>query len=267
MNKYWSDRIAEAQQAILDKNIKQVEKQLKKHYQQAMQNAMDDFEATYDKLLATIEDGREATPADLYKLDRYWKLQAQLQQELTKLGDKQAAALSKAFEANFFEVYYSYSKESLPFYTQIDRASARQLIDSIWAPDGISWSQRIWKNLGQLKDTLNEELISVVTSGRPTSVLKQKLMERFGVSYNQADSLARTELANIQTQAAEQRYKDAGVTQVQFWAEKDDRQCEHCGALHGKIFPIGTPGLVPKHPRCRCQLLPVVDVPELDTNE
>ena len=86
---YWQNRMANAQSKLTSKSIKEIEKTIAKYYKDAAIKVMDDFEATYNKLLAAIEEGREPTPADLYKLDKYWQMQGQLRQELRKLGEKQ----------------------------------------------------------------------------------------------------------------------------------------------------------------------------------
>ena len=256
---YWQDRMAESQTKLTKKSIKQIERQLKKYYGAAMQQTIADFQTTYEKLLATIADGKEATPADLYKLDTYWKMQGQLKRELLKLGEKQIAALSKVFEINFFDVYYSIAVEGLEAFNTIDTAGAIQLINSIWVADGKSWSARIWDNTNKLAETLNEELLNCVITGKKTSDLKRVLQERFNVSYSAADSLARTELAHIQTEAAKKRYEDYGIEQVQIWADADERRCEVCGKLHKKIYPVGAAIPIPAHPRCRCCIVPVVE--------
>ena len=104
MSTYWKDRMALSQTALTNKSIKQIEKQLKKYYGTTMSHIISDFEATYNKLLATAGEGKQPTPAELYKLDKYWQMQGQLRQELQKLGDRQISALSKIFEINFFDV-------------------------------------------------------------------------------------------------------------------------------------------------------------------
>lgn len=255
---YWKDRMADAMNRISNKSIKQIENQLKKYYRTAMNRAISDFEAVYDKLLAAKEDGREPTPADLYLLDKYWKAQGQLKKELQKLGDKQAELLSEKFESNFFEVYYSLAEDSSKHFSTIDTESAKQLINAVWAADGKSWSQRIWDNTAKLAEMLNEELVTAVVTGSKTTELKNKLQERFNVSYSQAESLVRTEIAHIQTKAAEQSYKDAGIMYEQVWATPDERRCEVCGELHKKKFPVGT-APIPAHPRCRCTVLAVIE--------
>ena len=264
---YWKDRQAQALTNLTNKSAKSIEAQLKKYYKQTMQRAIADFEATYDKLLATMEDGREPTPADLYKLDKYWQTQAQLKTELQRLGDKEAALFSKQFETSYKGVYDSLARDSGAHYSRISTEGAQQMIKQVWAADGKVWSERIWDNTAALADTLNEKLIECVVGGKKTSDLKKALMERFGVSYNNADMLARTELAHIQTQAARQRYEDTGVEYVQIWADKDERRCDVCGKLHEKIYPVGATMPIPAHPRCRCTIVPVVDIPEEDIIE
>ena len=256
---YWKDRMALTQTKLTNKSIKQIEKQMKKYYGETMKKAIADFEATYNKVLAATEEGRQPTPADLYKLDKYWQMQGQLRQELQKLGDRQVAALSKAFEENFFEIYYSIGIPGMEAFNTIDNEMVQQMINHIWVADGKSFSQRIWENNELLAATLNDELINCVVAGKKTTDLKNMLQERFNVGYSRVDALVRTELAHIQTQAAQKRYEDYGIQKVEIWADEDERRCEVCGKLHKKIYPAGAQVPIPAHPRCRCCIVPVVE--------
>lgn len=102
---YWQKRMKEAQEKQANKSIKETQKQLRAYYIRAMKSVLDGFTATYDKLLSTIGEGEIPTPADLYKLDKYWKLQGRLKRELQRLGDNQIAELSKKFEEEFWCIY------------------------------------------------------------------------------------------------------------------------------------------------------------------
>lgn len=259
INDYWKDRQAAALAKVTKKGRIAIEKQLRKYYRTAMNRTIADFESLYNKLLAESADGVTPTPADLYKLEKYWSMQGQLKMELQKLGDKMAGKMSRIFEINFFEVYHSLKIEGRSLFSTIDAEGAKALINSIWVADGKSFSQRIWANTQKLIETLNEGLLDCVITGKKTSQLKKVLQERFNVSYNQADSLVRTELAHVQTVAAEQRYKDYGLKEVQIWADADERRCDVCGKLHKKKFKIGEHVPIPAHPRCRCCIVPVVD--------
>lgn len=241
-----------------------------KYYSKSMQTVIDGFESTYLKLLETVTDGKQPTPADLYKLDKYWKLQGELKVELQKLGDKQADLLSKQFEKQYINIYNSIAlPDTDGLFSTIDRETAQQMINNIWCADGKSWSSRIWTNTDKLQQTLNDNLIDCVVTGKKTTELKNILQNDFDVSYRRADSIVRTEMAHIQTQAAQQRYKDCGITEVEVWADKDERRCDICGELHETRHNINGVMPVPAHTNCRCVVIPVVEgnnqlIPEVE---
>lgn len=256
---YWQKRNIKSQNNLANKSINDINKQLRKYYKTTLKKTISDFEATYDKLLATVEDGREPTPADLYKLDKYWQMQSQLQKELQRLGDKELELLSKKFTQTFQDVYSHIALPSDKAFSTIDTALAEEMINRVWVADGKSWSARIWGNTEKLQEALNEEMINCVVAGKKTTDLKNLLIERFNVSYSQADALVRTEIAHIQTAAAQKRYNDYGIDMVEIWADKDERRCDTCGKLHQKRYPVNAKLPIPAHPRCRCCAIPVIN--------
>lgn len=261
---YWIDRLASNQLNLSDKTVKAINKQLIIYYGRAMERVIKDFEAVYNKILATVEEGKTPTPADLYKLDKYWEAQAQMRRELQRLGDKEKQILSKVFETHFFEIYYSIDiPDGEAAFNTIDTEVVQQLINGIWVADGKQWSQRIWENTERLAQTLNEELIHIVTTGKKETDLKKALVERFDVSYGRAQTLVRTEVAHIQTEAAKKRYQDYGIQYVEVLTAhrgggEDKKTCPICKALEGKKFPVGGVMPLPAHPNERCCLVPVV---------
>ena len=255
---WWAERTARAQAKITEKTIKETEEQLAKYYLTTQKKIIGQFEQTYNKVISSIAEGRNPTPADLYKLDAYWKMEAQVRKELTKLGDKQTELLGKKFMEEWENIYRGIAIKDDLFFGEIDTQVAQQMINSVWCADGKTWSNRVWDNVGNLQATLNENLIDCLVAGRKTSELKKGLQERFEVSFNQADTLVRTEMAHIQTQASKERYKSAGVTEVEVWADYDERRCEICGELHRTKHDINGAMPVPAHPNCRCCIVPVI---------
>lgn len=263
---YWQKRLINTQEVLTNKSVRQVENQLKKYYAKSLESAIDGFEQTYYKLLAAQEEGKAPTPADLYKLDKYWQLQAQLREELEKLGAKQIALLSHNFELYYFNIYYSINIEGATAFNTLDKPMVQQMINNIWCADGKSWSQRIWDNMNKLRETLNEGLIEIVATGKRNRDLKNLLQERFGVSYSRADALVRTEVAHIQTEAAKRRYEDYGLKEYEILGNDDDSCGNHsvdCHKMNGKKFlytemAIGV-NAPPFHPRCKCCIVPVVE--------
>lgn len=274
---YWQERIRKAQEELMDRTINQVDTQLKKYYFNVAKKCIDDFEATYNKLLADLAEGREPTPADLYKMDKYWQLQVQVRDELQKLGDRKIKLLSKAFEENWFDTYYAIvipniDLDNTRLYNTIDKSMVQQMINQIWCADGKTWSQRIWADTDRLAADLNDELIHIVSTGKSSKDLINKLrancQERFDMSYRRAATLVRTEVAHIQTEAAKKRYEDYGVQEVEVIPSHDyvnkrtgrkTETCEKCKALEGKRFPVGSVMPLPVHPNERCCLVPVIE--------
>lgn len=256
---YWFRRNILAQRKVSELNIEEIEKKLIKYYTKAQKEIVGQFVETYNKILLSITDGRTPTAADLYKLDTYWQGQSQLREILKVLGNKEAELLSEMFIKQYQDIYAAIAIPGVEAFNTLDLTMAAQVIESIWAADGKAWSERIWDNTALLAQTLEDELIHCVISGKKTTELKQILQDRFDVSYRRADMLVRTEMAHITTTAAQKRYEDAGVTEVEVWADKDERRCEHCGKLHQKRFPIDGAIPIPQHPNCRCNILPVIE--------
>lgn len=259
---YWQLRALTTQNKLTKKTIKETEEQLIKYYGRSMKKIIGQFEQTYNKVLLSIEDGKEPTPADLYKLDKYWQMQGQLQQELQNLGEKQISLLGKIFTEQYLAIYNSIQinnlEESISF-VEIDRATAEQMINLIWCADGKSWSDRIWTNTERLQEALNAGLIECLVTGKKTTELKNILQEQFNVGYNRADALVRTELAHIQTESAKKRYQDYGIQQVEIWADKDERRCPICAKLHQRKYFVNEQLPIPAHPNCRCVTIPVIN--------
>jgi SPP1 gp7 family putative phage head morphogenesis protein len=255
---YWAERMAKNQARLTNINIKDTQKELVKYYEKTFQNTIVEFENT---LLKIQKDSmyREPTPADLYKLDKYWQLQQRTARELDKLGKYEFKLFSKQFRKQYLDTYLGLALPADENFVIPSTENVQQMINQIWCADGKSWSDRVWNNTKLLQEELNEGLLNCVVSGKTTKELKDRLQERFDVSFSRADSIVRTEMAHIQTQAAQQRYKDAGIQYVQVWADYDERRCETCGALHEKLYPIGAQMPIPAHPKCRCTIIPVVE--------
>lgn len=257
---YWQDRIQNAQNALAAKRRKEIDKRMREYYIKLSKQVINEYESLYDKVLLQEANGEAVTPATLYKMDKYWALKAQVRKKLHKFGAFQAELLSKVFSIYFRDSYTSLNIDGLTAFKTLDDAAVGQVLESIWASDGKNWSQRIWDNMALLQETLEEGLVEAVATGKKTTQLKQMLQDRFSVSYNRADTLVRTEMAHIQTEAAKKRYQDYGIQEVEIWADPDERTCEVCGKLHRKKYAAGAPVPIPAHPRCRCCIVPVVDI-------
>lgn len=256
---YWQDRFQASQRAIANARQKEIDKRIHRYYKNLSRQVIADYEALYNQVLLKEAAGEQISPATLYQMDKYWSMNAQLKKRLTSLGDKLTVLMSKLFEIVYIDSYEAINIKGLEAFSTVDEAAVKQVLNAVWATDGQSWSQRIWQNTQMLQQMLDEQLVHCVATGKKPTQLKNLLQERFDVSYHRADTLVRTEVAHIQTEAAKQRYLDYGIREVQFWADPDERTCPECGKLHGKKYPVGAHVPLPAHPNCRCCIVPVVD--------
>lgn len=257
---YWAGRVASTQDALTEKTAIEARRQLARYYESAQRRVIVDFVTLYEKIQAKKANGAELLVSDLYSEEGYWKLQAQLQSELQKLGDRESEYLGRAFESQYNAAYAALQPPigDVAFKTA-SKGATRALIEAVWCADGKSWSQRIWEDKAALQELLNERMAEVVTAGRKPAILKQALQEQFAVSFGAADRLVRTECAHVSAIAAQRRYIDSGITKMQVWASEDERRCDVCGALHEKTYNATDISPLPAHPNCRCTLIPVIE--------
>ena len=78
------------------------------------------------------------------------------------------------------------------------------------------------------------------------------------ITKNKATRIARTEATRVFNEAAGDRYKKAGVEKFRWDAIGDERTCDICSGLDGKIFPMDAMK-PPAHPGCRCTITPVIE--------
>ena len=254
--KYWQKRELEAKTLIREKTEKECNKRLASYYANSMNHTIKEFESVYNKIQATIKEGKTPTAADLYKLDKYWQLQAELKNEATALGDKTVATLSKNFEKEWELVYDSIAIPGAKAFTKASTGAAKQAIMAVWCNDGKSFSDRVWNNTSALMNDLNDVLVHCVVTGKDTKELTDLLQERYNVSFHQARTLVRTETSHINNAAAVQRYKDYGITKIQVLA--DEAECDDCASEDGEIYDVDECP-VPFHPNCTCAVIPYIE--------
>ena len=75
--------------------------------------------------------------------------------------------------------------------------------------------------------------------------------------YN-AKRLVRTEVAKYYRQTTVDKYKEAGISQVQRHEVMDDRTCEECQKHNDEIYDIDKVPVYGSHPNCRMWITPVL---------
>jgi SPP1 gp7 family putative phage head morphogenesis protein len=73
------------------------------------------------------------------------------------------------------------------------------------------------------------------------------------------EMIARTETLRAHNQGRLKFYEQAGVKKVKWLTAADERVCDVCGPRDGKVFDLAGFTSPPRHPRCRCQALSLID--------
>ena len=256
---YWQRR-NEENLALADSLADSHMKRLQVYHYETLQN----IDARINKLyVAMLQDGGIST-TNLYRFGRWAQLKGFIEQELCISGQYQVSQTQKTLEAIYEQIIGKSYKDlgSSLRWGFADQSQMAKAIDSVWS--GEHFSSRIWANTSDLAYRVEKSIKDMVSTGRMPDDIKKEIMADFGVGYNQANRLVRTEGMYILNQAQSQAYQNAGVMQYQFLAAVDERTSDVCMAENGKIYSfteaVAGINMPPLHPYCRSTIIPIISL-------
>jgi SPP1 gp7 family putative phage head morphogenesis protein len=146
--------------------------------------------------------------------------------------------------------------------TVIDNAKmAKTVADSSFK--NATFSERIWVNQDQLKNSLSSVLSNALIQGKNPREFIPQIRKKFDVSRCNAERLLRTEIARVQTQAQAESYEANGIDEYEYVACGLKDVCPLCKEMDGKVFKLKDMEIgknaPPMHPNCHCALAPYSD--------
>lgn len=249
---YWEKRIAsrtwEVYNSAEEKNRKLIEM-----YKDASQAITNELYRLAEKLQ---KQGFSRT--DTWRNNQLVKLNEELLKEVKRLGgDAESFSQESMYEA-FRENYENIAKTLggvdvvLP-----NKKAMEKMMREPWR--GGDFSSRLWGNTKKLSSALNDTLRHGIQQGKNVTEIAVELDTKMQQGFHAAHRLVRTETMHVLNTSSIEGYKASKVKKVQFWAAEDERTCELCGKLHGKVYDLEHAPVLPLHPNCRCTYLPVVD--------
>lgn len=135
---------------------------------------------------------------------------------------------------------------------------------SKWASD---YSYELIRGMNATTQARMQQAVNDWFLERSTTVrdLAKELEATFG--RKRAQLIAITETSRAAAQGSITGYEQSGIVQEMEWlAAKGERTCPQCNELHEKRAPLrgtfpGGHGPPPRHPKCRCTILPVLETP------
>ena len=132
-----------------------------------------------------------------------------------------------------------------------------------------AWKQENRAFITRMSDETVQEMMDeasrAVRSGRTNKEIRDKLRKRFGISDRRAQTIARTEISQLNAQITRERQRELGVEKYRWRTSADERVRDAHEAINGQIFswdegPALTDG---QHPgesvNCRCVAISMVD--------
>lgn len=137
--------------------------------------------------------------------------------------------------------------------TVIDNAKmAKTVADSSFK--NATFSERIWVNQDQLKNSLSSVLSNALIQGKNPREFIPQIRKKFDVSRCNAERLLRTEIARVQTQAQAESYEANGIDEYEYIACSLKDVCPLCKEMDGKTFKLKDMEIgenaPPMHPNC-----------------
>ncbi len=105
---------------------------------------------------------------------------------------------------------------------------------------------------------ISRELTDGILKGEGAQAVAKRIDGVIDDGIVRARLIARTEVMYAYNTAAQERYRAAGIAEVEWLTAYDERVCDLCASRNGKRYKIGEVEC-PAHPDCRCVLLPVVE--------
>lgn len=151
--------------------------------------------------------------------------------------------------------------------TVIDNAkTAKVVADSSFK--NATFSERIWVNQDQLKNSLSSVLSNALIQGKNPREFIPQIRKKFDVSRCNAERLLRTEIARVQTQAQAESYEANGIDEYEYVACGLKDVCPLCKEMDGKTFKLKDMEIgenaPPMHPNCHCATAPHSDRKEYE---
>ncbi|UVJ32445.1 minor capsid protein [Staphylococcus aureus] len=147
-------------------------------------------------------------------------------------------------------------------HVKIDDAEVKAVVNSNFK--GVTWSQRIWKDMALVQKEVEQVTSHVLIRGRhPNEFVPLFKKKTQSTTYN-ASRLLVTESARVQAESQKLTYlKELGEDgEYKYVAKIDSKTSKLCHSLNGKIFKVKDmiPGVnaPPMHPWCRSTTVPHV---------
>lgn len=258
-NSYWEKRLANDLWNTYNDTSK-YQKELIEIYKKATDEILEELY----RIASKYEENGVISRSEFYKAEHLKRMEKGFNDVLKGLGEKIENKGSKII-LNAGEDVVKKTGKSLGIDINYNEDLAKKLIQTKWK--GPNFSKRIWRNSKKLEKELNTQVKKGILTGKPTAQIAMELNKSMGSGLSNSARLIRTETMHHMNDINLAHMKDSGISKVKEIVTLDERTSSTCKVHNNKIHDIDKAPILPRHPNCRCVLVPYVDVDELHNRE
>lgn len=229
------------EELFIESLYKLAEKQLKKIYKHKKLNR-DILLQEVANILLTYTIANNVMVMDRATIDKEYEKMSKLIIDISK---GEAASQEKIIE----ELLSTVVKETFSFYSyNKGLKDAKKIIDLNFK--GKHFSERVWDNEKEVANHLHKQVDNFLKGKVNVNQIRKDIEKTFNTSAYNSKRLVETEVSRCEDDAFRRFCKETGVKKVKRNEVLDNRICEECKAIDGKIFDLDkAPGII--HPLCR----------------
>lgn len=258
-NSYWEKRLANDLWNTYN-NTSKYQKELIEIYKKATDEILEELY----RIASKYEENGVISRSEFYKAEHLKRMEKGFNDVLKGLGEKIENKGSKII-LNAGEDVVKKTGKSLGIDINYNEDLAKKLMQTEWK--GSNFSKRIWRNSKKLERELNTQVKKGILTGKPTAQIAMELNKSMGSGLSNSARLIRTETMHHMNDINLAHMKDSGIAKVKEIVTLDERTSSTCKVHNNKIHDIDKSPILPRHPNCRCVLVPYVDVDELHNRE
>lgn len=255
---YWLERLEKLTNNLMSQQERDTLKFLKTY-----KSALTQIQTYINSLFAKYSTDGVLSLTEMYKFNRYQAMEKEIVSIIKVLDSSETkymtSALKQTYTASFTETgaLFIAINPKLKSKLIINQDAVAKALTYPWSGD--MFSSRIHKNTEKLITNLRQTITQGFVQGKSISQMSKDLKSTMDIGASNSRRLIRTESMHMIASSHHDVYTKANIDKVEFVTAKDDRVCDECSALDGKIYSLNEAPIIPLHPNSRSILIPIFD--------
>lgn len=256
---YWADRAAKEQWQIYNASSVNTKELL-----EAFRKAEAELDAQIIEIGKELAQTGTLSRSKSYRGKQLLRIRQSVRETIKKLGKAEEKTGKKAMLTASKELFKK-TEEATGIPIVYNEEAMQRLMQVKWHGD--NFSGRVWQNKKKLVYNIEKSITKGLETGKSIAEMAIDLNKAMGTGLAQSARLVRTETMHHLNDANLAAMKESGVKYIEEVVTLDERTSDECRHHHGVIHPIDKAPHLPRHPNCRCVLVPKVRATDKDVKK